>query len=514
VASASRAIATSHPSPGQAEQDPETWVDAAAACVRDACLGAGFRSVDAVGLTGQSDTLVVVGPNGRASRPALLWMDARGAAEAARFEAAMGRGTIHERTGLRSSANYTAPKAAWVRRVERRLFDRAQWLLQPKDYLHLRLTGASATDPSSASRTLLYDLRSQSWWPDALEGFGIPARLLPPIVASASGEHVLVRASATALGLAAGTPVIVGAADRAAEALGLGISASTAMVSTGTATGVALAFPRANRVTDDRVTTPCHALPHESLALLSIPTSGAILDWLARLTAGRERHPVRSLLRDASGSSPGARGVVAVPTFAGARSFRWEARARGAIMGLELGTTRGDLARAVVEAIAFEVSACVAVLREAVGPLDRLFLTGGGHTDPFVCQLMADVTGLPAVAFGDRDAALAGAMLLAGAGVGAWQDARATAAGRLGRRTLFEPDPILHETYRGLAGRYEAAVGAALSVDLTDPTASGRLTDDGGPGVDAESECRLPGVWRKLGKSWWRNPLRESGGDA
>jgi xylulokinase len=399
----------------------------------------------------------------------------------------MGRGTVHERTGLRSSSNYTAAKAAWVRGAERRLFDRARWLLQPKDYLHLRLTGASATDPSSASRTLLYDLRSRSWWPDALEAFGIPARLLPPIVPSASGDHVLTRASARALGLAAGTPVIVGAADRAAEALGLGIGASTAMVSTGTATGVALAFPRANQVADDRVTTPCHALPDELLAMLSIPTSGAILDWLAHLTGGRERHPVRSLLRHASGSDPGARGVVAVPTFAGARSFRWDARARGAIMGLEIGTTRGDLARAILEAIAFEVSACVGTLREAVGPLDRLFLTGGGHTDPFVCQLMADVTGLPSVSFRERDAGLAGAMLLAGAGIGEWQDPRATAAGRLGRGTLFEPDPVLHGTYRGLARRYEVAVAAALSVDPTDPTPSGRPGDDGGQGVDLES---------------------------
>jgi xylulokinase len=488
VASASRAIATSHPSPGQAEQDPETWLDAAAACVRDACLEAEFRSVDAVGLTAQSDSLVVVGSNDRASRPALLWMDARGAAEAAQFEAAMGRGTIHERTGLRSSSNYTAPKAAWVRRAEPRLFDRAHWLMQPKDYLHFRLTGSPATDPSSASRTLLYDLQARSWWPDALEAFGIPGRLLPPIVASASGEQVLARASATAMGLAAGTPVIVGAADRAAEALGLGIGGSRAMVSSGTATGVALAFPRANRVTDDRVTTPCHALADELLALLSIPTSGAILDWLARLTAGRERHPVRSLLRDASGSSPGARGVMAVPTFAGARSFRWDARARGAFMGLELGTTRGDLARAVLEAIAFEVSACLRILRESVGPIDRLFLTGRGHTDPFVCRLMADVTGLPAVAFRERDAALAGAMLLAGAGVGAWQDARAMAAGRLGRGTLFEPDPILHETYRGLAGRYEVAVGAALSLDLADPAPSGPPDDVGAQRVDLGSE--------------------------
>jgi xylulokinase len=186
--------------------------------------------------------------------------------------------------------------------------------------------------------------------------------------------------------------------------------------------------------------------------------------------------------------------VVVVPTYAGARSFRWEARARGAIIGLEIGTSRGDLARAIVEAIAFEVSACVEVLREAVGPVDRLLLTGGGHTDPFVCQLMADVTDLPAVSFGERDAALAGAMLLAGAAMGAWQDPRATAAGRLGHGTLFEPDPVLRETYRGLAQRYEAAVGAALSVDLADPASS------------ASSEA-LPGRVEKVGKKLVEKPL-------
>ena len=143
IATASRPIETVHPAPGQAEQDPESWVAAVSACVRDVGHSADFGSVDAVGLTAQSDTLVVVGADGRATRPALLWMDTRGAHEAAEFEAAIGRAEIHRRTGLRSAFNYTGAKAAWVRRAEAATFDRARWLLQPKDFLCLRLTGAA-----------------------------------------------------------------------------------------------------------------------------------------------------------------------------------------------------------------------------------------------------------------------------------------------------------------------------------------------------------------------------------
>ena len=424
--------------------------------------------MDAVGLTAQSDTLVVVGADGRPTRPALLWMDTRGAHEAAEFEAAIGRAEIHRRTGLRSAFNYTGAKAAWVRRAEAATFDGARWLLQPKDFLCLRLTGAAVTDPSSASRTLLYDLQTQAWWPDALAAFGIPERLVPHVEASASGDDRLTRAGATTLGLAAGTPVVIGAADRAAEALGLAIGGAAAMVSTGTATGVALAFQDTIHVDDDRVTTPCHALPRERLGMLSIPTSGAIVDWLARLLGARGSNDAQSLVREASRSEPGARGVIAVPTFAGARSFRWEPRARGALIGLTLGTTDGDLARAVLEGIAFEVAACLETLRTSVGAIDRLHLTGGGHGDPFICQLVADVTGVASITFGERDGALAGAMLLAGSAIGVWTDVRAAAAARLGQRTWYEPDPGRHGTYRGLAARYEAAVAGALCADLVD----------------------------------------------
>lgn len=473
TASAARHLATAHPGPGRAEQDPEAWLDEVAATVREVCEATGTKTIDAVGLTAQSDSLVVAGPDGRSLRPSLLWMDARGTDEAAGFEQLVGRGRIHRHTGLRSAFNFTAPKAAWLREAEPAIFERTRWILQPKDYLHLRLTDAAITDPSSASRTLAYDRLAEAWWPEALEGFGLSPALFPAVAPSASMNGSLTRAAGRRLGLPAGTPVVLGAADRAAETLALGIAGSAAMVSTGTATGIVMTIPGSRDVDDDRITTPCHAVPGESLALLSIPTSGAIVEWLARVTRSRDRDPMRSLMRLAARSEVGAGGAIAVPNFMGARSFRWQSGARGALVGLQLGTSAGDIARAVAEGIAFEIAACLGVLRMSVGAIDRLVLTGGGYADAFACQLTADITGLPARRFGERDGALVGAMLLAGQAIGACDDAHAESTARVGRGRSFTPEPELHARYADLALRYEEAVAATIGLERVGGTSVG-----------------------------------------
>ena len=464
LATASRAIQTVHPGPGRAEQDPDGWLATVGPTVHEACAAAGAGSVDAIGLTAQSDSLVVVGNDGRAMGPSLLWMDDRGTAEAARFERDLGRAAIHRRTGLRSAANYTAAKAAWLKEADPDRFARARWMLQPKDYVHLRLTGVPATDPSSASRTLLYDLETGDWWPDAVAAAGLSATQLPPLAPSASSVGTLTAEAGRLLGLPSGIPVVIGAADRAAEALGLGIGGPECMISTGTATGVALAVPLAERPVDDRITSPAHAIAGEALALLSIPTSGATVEWLAGIRGSRARDRIGSLTALAATSEPGARGVTVVPTFHGARSFRWEPRARGAIVGLDLGTSLADLARAFMEGIAFEVAACLAVLERAHGPIDHSRLTGGGFASPFAGQLLADITGRPAHRSGERDAALVGAMLIAGQAIGRWTDPRAQAVARLGAGRVLVPRSELQAAYAAAADRYRDTVDSVLAM--------------------------------------------------
>jgi xylulokinase len=457
-------IATSRQGTGRFEQDPGDWLATIANCVRDVLARQGQRTVDAISLTAQSDSLVTVGDDGQALGPCLLWMDERGAVEASRFEAELGRTEIHRRTGLRSALNYTAAKAAWIKGAEPERYARTRWFLQPKDYLHLRLTGVPATEPSSASRTLLYDLDGETWWADGLAAFGLSASGFPAVVPSASSVGGLTREASRLLGLPAALPVVIGAADRAAEALGLGIGGREAMISTGTATGVALAGPRVVRPHDDRITTPAHAIADETLSLLSIPTSGAAVDWLAGIGRFRGRDPIRSITGLAATSDPGARGVTAVPSFGGARSFRWERAAHGALLGIDLDTSLADLARALMEGIAFEVALCMDVFEQAGQVVIETRLTGGGFASPFACQLMVDVTGRPAYRAGERHAALAGAMVLASQVVGVSSDPRAFAVARRGRGRRFEPRPEAQSDYTAAARRYRDAADAVIDL--------------------------------------------------
>jgi xylulokinase len=460
----SRGVTTRRPARDLAEQSPAEWLQALELAARDALTAAGRLHIDAIGLSAQSDSLVAIDDNGQALRPALLWMDVRGVTEAAYLEEVVGRDRIHAVTGLRSSFNFTGPKAAWLRTAEPDVWRRTRWLMQPKDVLHLWLTGTPATDPASASRTLVFDLRAGRWWEDALQALGVPGQLWPEIAPSGASIAGLAREAARRLGISAGTPVSLGAADRAAEVLGLGVGDREAMVSTGTATGVAMTVPFVPGVVDTRIATPAHAIAGEAIALLSIPTSGVLLEWLGSVAIPEAASPADAVLRLAARSPRGANGVVAVPTFAGARSFRWDPAARGALLGLSVGTTRGDLARAIVEGIAFEVADCVEVLGEAVGPVSGLRLTGGGHRSSFSCRLTAEVTGVRAHRYEERDAALAGAMLLAGQAIGAWSDVRSEARRRLGPGRLFAPDPVAVDVYREHRARYRRGIKAVLGI--------------------------------------------------
>jgi xylulokinase len=453
VASESAPVATIHPGPGLAEQDPRAWWDT----VRDLTsrIPAGYRTeVAAVGITGQSDSLVAVDDAAEPVRPCILWMDGRGETELSLIRDALGDSTIREVTGLRPALSFTAAKIAWLRHHEPAAFAQARWMLQPKDFLVLRLTGRAVTDPSSASRSMLLDRRSGTWWPAMLDLVGVDERVLPVIRSSGSVAGMLTSEAARDLGLRHGTPVTVGAADRAAEALSSGINGTEAMVSMGTATGIVMSIAAGDRVPDDAILHPAHALADRSMALMAVSTSGSLLEWLARLLGVGPDDDRASLLAEAAAAGPGAGGVTLLPFLMGAKSVRWSQAARGVIAGLDLSTGRGELMRAALEGVAFEIDACLRRLGAALGPISGLVLVGGGQQADLAGRVLVDISGLPALRLQDHHAAAAGAMLLAGQAIGTWVDPLAVArARRHGERLL--PDPSRHAVYGDLAERYE-----------------------------------------------------------
>jgi xylulokinase len=481
VALAGAPVATDHPGPGRAEQDPAAWwASLVEACgeVRSRCPGP-FGAVRVVGCTGARQTLAVVDADAQPLGPAIVWSDRRAADEASRLRGRVGAApdgpvgpTAPAVTGIPLDAASVAAKLAWLRGHGADRLAAASWVLTPRDLIVAWLTGEVATDPSMASRSGLYLLDGR---PDPVL-VGDSAGLLAPVLPSDRVTGSLTPSAADALGLTTGTPVVTGAGDRACEVLGSGATESHPMVSWGTTANLSVPM--------DGVPTP----PPAGLVLSrsagggwllegGLSAAGSLLAWIGRLTG---RSP-ETLAEWAGQSPPGARGVVATPWLEGARAPWWREDAAAGFVGIDSAHGPGDLARAAFEAVAWEVQRCleVAARRQPSGPDPTgLALGGSGATVGIWTEVLTGVTGLPASARRSGQAASAGAALLAARAVGVECD--------LDRLDPVDPNlagrlagaPVI-EAYRALRSRSDRVVAAALGLGCGD---GGGLGDADRPG--------------------------------
>jgi len=202
----------SSPATGWAETDPGQWWQAVRDAVRSA-LGPASAEVAAMAVVGQMHGLVLYSERSGVLRPAILWLDRRADAEVADYQRLPGG--LLTRLGNPPSAGMAGPILLWLARHEPGTYRRADWMLQPKDWLRTRLTGEPAADPTDASGTLLYDLGRGAWATDVAEALGLRAGLLPPIREPAEVAGTLLPSAAGDLGLPPGLPVAVGASDTA-----------------------------------------------------------------------------------------------------------------------------------------------------------------------------------------------------------------------------------------------------------------------------------------------------------
>ena len=412
--SASVPLSCSFPGPGLVEQDPEALVRSA----EEAIAGTGVAPSDlvALGIANQTETFVVWDRGtGEAVHPAIVWQDRRtdDACAALADHAAL----VRERTGLELDATFPATKL-------RRLLDRgaapgdggpdlvaaaeagrlaygdvASWLL-------FRLAGVHVCDAGNAGRSLLCPLGGGDWDGELLDLFGIPRALLPPIVDSDRIEAET----------RDGMRIAAAAGDQQASLFGLRcLEPGSAKVTLGTGAFVlAQAGAEPPRPPDGILaSTAWRRAGTTSFALEGfIPTAGAAVDWFARvgaLPAGRE---LDALLRE---SRPGP---VCVPALQGLGSPSWDAGARGAVLGLSLGSTRADLARAVVDGVLHQVADAV----DAIGTLTTLRVDGGLSRSGWIVQRLADLAGVRVERTARPDSTALGAATLAGLAAGVWAD--------------------------------------------------------------------------------------------
>ena len=406
--SASVALASSFPGPGLVEQDPEAIAESAEQAIAGALAdaGAGPRDVAALGIANQTETFVVwERATGDAVHPAIVWQDRRTDEVCARLRDEGHEALVRARTGLELDATFPATKLRWLLDHVEAADDGALAYGDVASWLLHRLAGIHVSDSGNAGRSLLCPLGGLDWDNELLELFGIPRSLLPPIVDSDRIDAVV-----------AGVPVRAVAGDQQASLFGLRcFEPGAAKVTLGTGAfvlahaGAVPPRPPAGVLAScawRREATTSYALEG------FIPTAGAAADWFARIGALPAGAELDALL---SSTGPGDPGLVCVPAFQGFGTPAWDAGARGAILGLSLGATRADLARAVVDGILHQVADAV----EAIG-VDALWVDGGLSRSDWIVQRLADLTGVRASRTARSDSTALGAATLAGLAAGVW----------------------------------------------------------------------------------------------
>ena len=340
-------------------------------------------------------------------RPCILWNDTRSHAEAAALDADV---RFRQVTGNIVFPGFTAPKLAWVRKHEPAVFEQIRWVLLPKDYLRLWLTGEHMSEMSDSAGTAWLDVARRRWSGDLLAATQLSEREMPELVEGTDSAGVLRPDLAQRFGMRPGIVVAGGAGDNAAAACGMGtVRPGQAFASLGTSGVIFAANASYLPNPTSAVHTFCHALPdawHQMGVILSAADS---LAWLAGIT-GRSAAELTAGLGERL-EAPGR--VTFLPYLSGERTPHNDAAIRGAFIGLGHETGHAGLAQAVVEGVAFAFRDCLEALRAAGTRLDRVTATGGGSRSRYWLQAIATALDLPVdiPAEGDFGAAFGAARL-------------------------------------------------------------------------------------------------------
>ncbi len=414
------------PRPGWAEQDPRDWWRACGLAVKKALRSANLSANDiaCVGFSGQMHGAVLLDSADQVVRNAIIWCDQRSEAQTHELEKLFGRDALIQLTCNPPLTNFTLTKLLWVRENEPANWARVAHVMLPKDYVRFRLTGERAIDMADASGTLLLDVANRRWSSEVLSKSGIDIGLLPALHESPAVCGKVSAAGAEATGLRVGTPVVAGAGDQAAGAVGMGIARAGAVSATiGTSGVVFAATDRPALDPQGRLHTFCHAIPGRWHVMGVTQSAGLSLRWIRDrfgVVAKDGRDPYDILAEEAASAPAGSEGAFWAPYLMGERTPHLDPNARAALVGLTASHTRGHIIRAVMEGVAYSLKDTFSIFEEMKIPVTSIRLGGGGARSPLWRQIQADIYAHEVEIVEAEEGAAYGAAILAATGAGAW----------------------------------------------------------------------------------------------
>ena len=449
------------PQNGYAEQNAEDWWNAVVNSVRDVLAESAIdpAEIKGIGLSGQMHGLVMLDAYDNVIRKSIIWCDQRTANEVDELNAKVGHDKLIEITANPAITGFTAAKILWVRNNEPENYEKCKHILLPKDYIRFMLTGEYATEVSDASGMQLLDIPKRDWSDEVLQKLNIDKALLGKVYESPDITGEITEKAASLTGLKAGTPVVGGAGDNAAAAVGTGVVVDGKAFTTIGSSGVV--FAHTSNISIDkggRVHTFCCAVPGAWHVMGVTQSAGLSLKWFRDNLCWGEMETALLMGVDpyyltdkAAESVPiGANRLFYMPYLNGERTPHLDPNARGTFIGLSTMHKKQDLVRAVMEGVSYSLRDCVEVMREMDINVSDMMACGGGGTSPLWRQMLADLYACNVKTTQNTEGPALGVAILAAVGAGIYKSVPEACGAII--KTNREQEPIAANV-----GKYEKA---------------------------------------------------------
>ena len=462
-------IPLANPALDRFEQDPEDWWTACVAALAECTAQIDPARVEGLAISNQRETMAFVDADGRATRPAIVWLDERGRDEVDRFADAFGRDEIHRITGRVPDPIPCLYRFAWIKRHEPDTWAKTAGFIDVQTFLVKRLCGGHfRTGWISADPMGMVDMVEKRWSVPILAALELDVARLPELHPPGTRLGTLTAESAKATALPEDLPVFAAGGD--GQCAGLGTDCTIperAYINLGTAIVSGIWSPEYRH---DRAWRTELAAQGEGYILENCLRSGAFLiDWFVNrfVAHGKADAAVFERLERAALALPiGSDGLLIQPYFSGSMDPHWDGSARGVILGLGGSHTEAHIYRALIEAITIDQAMRTSDMEAAAGQMiDHFVAVGGGARSPLWRQMLADATGRPVHVSETVEASALGAGMIAAFGAG-WYDSIVEAARAMaGATTPVYPDPVRGARYAELIEIYRDLYGATRDLN-------------------------------------------------
>jgi len=444
------------PQPGWAELDSaQVWMDVQD-CIREVAKQTKDDPISALAVSAQGEAVTPVDEDGNILSNSIVSFCSRTEPYVKTWADKFGRKAVFEASGQPLASLFTALKLQWMKDNQADVLSKTKYILGFEDLVNFKLTGEAVTDYSLASRTMVFDLNTKDWNQGFLDFIGIEREKMPEAKPSGTLIGTVQDYIAGELGLPRGVAVVTGGHDQPCQMLGAGVTEpNVAAYGIGTVECIGPAFPNLllnDTMLENNICCYYHTCPDLFIALVYNFTGGSLLRWYRDTFAQDEMRRAQEMGKDVydiltSEASDQPSNILVLPHFTTSGVPHFDTRARGVFAGMRLGTTKGEMTRAVLEGITYEMRLCVELFQQAGGTIEVLRATGGGAKSPYWLQLKSDLIGIPIAVPSVAEAGCLGCAILAGSATGVYPSIKDAAERLATIDKTYYPDNKFHEAY-------------------------------------------------------------------